>query len=68
MVACNSTLNICGKVYDQIQLSVYVLNGLQAENEVYFFYQDLTMKTSFCINGMVKIFLGSLYKIIAKIC
>lgn len=67
MVACNSTLNICGKVYDQIQLFVYVLNGLLAENEVYFFYQDLTMMTSFCIDGMVKIFPGYLYKVIAII-
>jgi len=60
MVACNSTLNICGKVYDQIQLSVYVLNGLQAENEVYFSYQDLTMMTSFYIDGMAKIVHGYL--------
>lgn len=61
MVAYNSTLNTCGKVYDQIQLSVYVLNGLQAENVVYFFYQDLTTMTSFCIDGMVKIFPCYLY-------
>lgn len=66
MVACNSTLNTCGKVYDQIQLFVYVLNDLQAENAVYFFYQDLTMMTSFCINGMVKIFPGCLYKVNIK--
>lgn len=67
MVACNSILNTCGKVYDQIQLSEYVLNGQQAENAVYFFYQDLTMMTSFCINEMAKIFHGYLYKVVIKI-
>lgn len=67
MVACNSTLNTCGKVYDQIQLSECVLNGQQAVNAVYFFYQDLTMMTSFCINEMAKIFPGYLYKVVIKI-
>jgi len=67
MVACNSTLNTCGKVYDQIQLFEYVLNGQQVENVVCFFYQDLTMMTSFCINEMAKIFLGYLYKVVIKI-
>jgi len=65
MVACNNIPNTCGKVYDQNQLSVYVLNGLQVENVVYFFYQDLTTLTSFYTDEMVKIFHDYLYKVIS---